>query len=173
MVTIYGSQNTEDIPDTQDSTPVDLMLQDHPVQEGDNYSSDEQCEESYTHHPLAELLQQFQQFKNQLASLKSNTQQCTPTEELLQFTDKLQHLTMVLQPAPQSSEEPVHKSMQVYTETLHAMQRESNLTTTMLQDIPTFDGQDSSKFEDWFMDIETAIDILTESHTHLDKNHFC
>ena len=37
----------------------------------------------------------------------------------------------------------------------------------MLQDIPTFDGQDSSKLEDWFMDIETATDILTESHMHL------
>ena len=37
----------------------------------------------------------------------------------------------------------------------------------MLQDIPTFDRQDSSKVEDWFMDIETAADILTESHTHL------
>ena len=50
---------------------------------------------------------------------------------------------------------------------LHATQRESNLTITMLQDIPTFDGQDSSKLEDWFMDIETAADILTESHTYL------
>ena len=34
----------------------------------------------------------------------------------------------------------------------------------MLQDIPTFDGQDSLKLEDWFMDIEIAADILTESH---------
>ena len=44
---------------------------------------------------------------------------------------------------------------------------EQNLTTAMLQDITTFDGQDSSKLEDWFMDIETAIDILTKSHTCL------
>ena len=29
----------------------------------------------------------------------------------------------------------------------------SNLTMTMLQDIPTFDGQDVSKLEGWFMDI--------------------
>ena len=42
--------------------------------------------------------------------------------------------------------------------------RESNLTTMMLQDIPTFDGQDSPKLEDWLMDIETATGILTESH---------
>ena len=54
-------------------------------------------------------------------------------------------------------------------DTLHAAQRESNLTTIMLQDIPTFDGQDFSKLEDWFMDIETAADILTASHTCLAK----
>ena len=33
-------------------------------------------------------------------------------------------------------------------DTLCATQRESNLTITMLQDIPTDDGQDSSKLED-------------------------
>ena len=61
----------------------------------------------------------------------------------------------------------MHKTIQAYTDTLHAMQRESNLTMTMLQDIPTFDGQDSSKLDDWLMDIEIATDILTESHTSL------
>ena len=53
---------------------------------------------------------------------------------------------MILQPVPQPSEEPVHRSMQAYTDTLHAAERESDLTTTMFQDIPTFHGQDSSKF---------------------------
>ena len=53
--------------------------------------------------------------------------------------------------------------MQAYMDTLHATQRESNLTTTMLQDIPTFDGLDSSKLEDWFMDIETTNDSLPKS----------
>ena len=43
----------------------------------------------------------------------------------------------------------------------------------MLQDIPTFDGQDSSKLKDWFMDIETAADILTESHTCLAEAKSC
>ena len=57
--------------------------------------------------------------------------------------------------------------MQAYTDTLCTRRRESNLTTAMLQDISTFDGQDSSKLEDWFMDIETTADVLTESHTCL------
>ena len=43
----------------------------------------------------------------------------------------------------------------------------------MFQDIPTFDGQDSSKLEDWFMYIETAPDILTESCKDLIKAKSC
>ena len=106
------------------------------------------------------LFWQFQQLKNQFASIKSTTTQSTPTEELLKLSDKLQHLTMALQPATQSSEKPVHKTMQVYTDTLHATQRESNLTTIMLYDIPTFDGQHSSKLEDWVLD-------MGDCHWHL------
>ena len=69
--------------------------------EGDNDSADEYFEENDTCHlPLTNLLQQFQQFKNQFASLKSNTFQSTPREELSQLTDKLQQLTLALQSTP-------------------------------------------------------------------------
>ena len=57
--------------------------------------------------------------------------------------------------------------------TLHATQRKTNFTMTMLQNIPKFNGQDSLKLEDWFMDIETTVDILTESHTHLAEAKSC
>ena len=167
MATRYRGQGTGDVPDFQGSTPLDLMPQDHSVPEGDNDSSDEYCEETDTCCPLADVLEQFYWLKNQ-----SNTPLSTHTEELLQLTDKLQHFTVVLQPAPQSSEEPVHMTMQAYMDTLHTTQRESNLTTTMLQEIPTFGEQDSLKLADWFMDIETATDIPTESHTSwLRPNH--
>ena len=43
MATRYGSQDTEDITDTQDSTPLDPAPEDHPVPEGDNDSSNEYC----------------------------------------------------------------------------------------------------------------------------------
>ena len=72
--------------------PLGLMPQDHLV-------LDEYCEESDTCHHLADLEEQFQQPKKQFASKKSNTAICTLTEEMLQLTDKLQHLPMVLQPA--------------------------------------------------------------------------
>ena len=55
------------------------------------------------------------------------------------------------------------------------MQCRENQTSplTMLQDIPTFEGQDPSKLENWLMDIETTSDILTESHTHLAEAKSC
>ena len=88
--------------------------------EGDNETSDEYCEESETHHPLAEQLEQFHQPKGQFASLKSTAPQSTHTAELLQLRDKLQHLTMVFQPAFQPSEVLVQKTLQVHTDTLCA-----------------------------------------------------
>ena len=44
-----------------------------------------------------------------------------------------------------------------------------NLTTSLLQDIPTFDGWDTTKLEDSLSDIESAADILKESHACLAK----
>ena len=59
--------------------------------------------------------------------------------------------------------------MQQYTDTLYITQMQMNLTISLLQDIHTFDGQDTTKFEDWLSDIETAAGILKESHACLAK----
>ena len=67
----YRSHDTENIPATQDSPSLDLTPLEHPVLEEDNESSDEYCEEIDTNCPLAEPLEQFQQSKDQLASLKA------------------------------------------------------------------------------------------------------
>ena len=105
------------------------------------------CLETDTHHPLAELLEQLWKLQDKFACLKFATQPPTHMVEFMQLADKLQHLIMMLQPhpSPQPNEEPVHITVQVYTDTLHATQRETNLTTSFLQDIPMFDGKDSSK----------------------------
>ena len=118
---------TEDFPATQHSPPLDLSPPEQPMTEGDNGSSDEYCEEIDTLYPLAEILEQFCQLKDQLTSLKSTTPQSTPTAELSQLTDTLQHLTMMLQPMPLPSEEPVHKTMQ-HTQTA-CMQHRENQTS--------------------------------------------
>ena len=140
--------------------------------EESNDSSEEYCEETDTHPPLVDLLEQLTQLKKQFAISKTKTPQSIPTEEPSQLIGYSISPSCSYQ-APQSSEEPVHKKIQVYMNILHTTQRESNLITTMLQDIPTFDGQDYSKLEDWFMDIETAADILTESHTCLAEAKSC
>ena len=59
MTTRYRSHYIEDIPVTQDSAPLDLVPQEHTMPIEDNKSSDEYSEETDSHHPLAELLQQF------------------------------------------------------------------------------------------------------------------
>ena len=47
------------------------------------------------------------------------------------------------------------------------------LTTSLLLDIHTFDCQDTTKLEDWLSDIETAVDILKESHACLAEAKSC
>ena len=38
---------------------------------------------------------------------------------------------------------------------------------TLIQDIPTFNGSDSTQLEDWLVDIETTADLTDESRTKL------
>ena len=82
---------------------------------------------------------------------------------LLQVAEGLHHLAVALQPCPipQPKDEPMHTTIQ------------ANITMTLLQVIPTSDGQDSLKLEDCFLDIETTTDILTRSHTYLAKAKAC
>ena len=68
MASRYGNHDREESFDTKDSSPLDLTPQDHPMPERDNDSSTEYCEETDTCHPLADLLDQFQQLRNQFAS---------------------------------------------------------------------------------------------------------
>ena len=47
---------------------------------------DEYCEETDTNSPLAKLLEQFCQLKDQFTNLKSTALTLTSTTELMQFT---------------------------------------------------------------------------------------
>ena len=55
MAMRHGSQDTEDVPDIQDSNPLDLAPWDHLVPEEGNDSSDEYCKEIDTCYPLADF----------------------------------------------------------------------------------------------------------------------
>ena len=46
-------------------------------------------------------------------------------------------------------------------------QKKTSLESSLLQDIPILNGQDSSQLEDWLTDIETASELTNESRTKL------
>ena len=52
-------------------------------------------------------------------------------------------------------------------ETLCSTQKQTTFANTLIQDIPTFNGNDSTQLEDWLVDIETTADLTDESRTKL------
>ena len=54
-----------------------------------------------------------------------------------------------------------------YTKTLCTAQKKTSLESSLLQGIPTLNGQDSSQLEDWLTDIETASELTGESRTKI------
>ena len=93
------------------------------------------------------------------------------TKELAHLTEKLQKFTLKMHPHPtdRHGNAPIHRAMQQCADTLCTTQWQENLTISLLQDFTMFDGQATSKLEDWLGNIETAADILRESHTCLAK----
>ena len=148
MTTRYRNHDTVNVPALQDTTPLDLVPPDHTMPGWESESSDKYSEEPNTHHHLAELQDQFWQLQDWLTHLELAIYPPTHTEELTQLTDRLQHLSMTLQPhpIPKPKEEPIHTTVQVHMDTLHATERERQISQHLYsQDIPTFHGKDSSK----------------------------
>ena len=46
-------------------------------------------------------------------------------------------------------------------------QKQTTVANTLIQDISTFNGSDSTQLEDWLVDIETAANLTDESRTKL------
>ena len=63
--------------------------------------------------------------------------------------------------------EPIEEVLDKYTDTLCNAQKKTSLESSLLQDIPTLNGNDSSRLEDWLTDIETASVLMGESRTKL------
>ena len=54
-------------------------------------------------------------------------------------------------------------------ETLRSVQKQTTFANTLIQDIPTFNGSDSTQLEDWMVDIETTADLTDENRTKLEQ----
>ena len=88
-----------------------------------------------------------------------------PTETLNHIECELQKLSIALHPPAPTK--PLGEVIWHYTKTLCSAQKQTNLTTSLLQDILVFNGHDTTHLEDWLVDIETAADLTTESRTKL------
>ena len=66
-------------------------------------------------------------------------------------------------PPPPTQTEPFGEVICQYTKALCTTEKQTNLTDSLLQDITVFNEYDSTKLEDWLMDIGTAADLTSES----------
>ena len=58
-----------------------------------------------------------------------------------------------------------------YTDTLCTTQKQINLTNSLLQDITIFNEYNSTKWKDWLVDIEKAVDLTSDSQAKLAKQN--
>ena len=78
-----------------------------------------------------------------------------PREAIHELEQRLNRLTLTVH----HSDDPIENMLDKYTETLCTAHKKTSLESSLLQDIPILNGQDSSQLEDWLMDIETASKI--------------
>ena len=86
-----------------------------------------------------------------------------PREAIHELEQRLNRLTLTLH----CSNDPIENVLDKYTKTLCTAQKKTSLESSLLQDIPTLNGQDSSQLEDWLTDIETASELIGETRTKL------
>ena len=93
-----------------------------------------------------------------------------PMETLDCIQHELQNLSIAIhQPQLPVPAEPFGEVLHQYTDTLCSIQKQANLTNSLMQGIPVFNEHDSTKLEDWLIDIEMAADLTNESRTRLTK----
>ena len=86
-----------------------------------------------------------------------------PREAIHKIEQRLNDLTLTLH----CQNTPLENVLDRYTETLCTAQKKTSLESSLLQDIPILNGQDSSQLEDWLTDIETASELTGEGRTKL------
>ena len=132
------------------NTPMENLK----TQDVDNVSEDESQDEDLIRQLLcrtANLKQFVEDRDNELR------------EAIHDLEQRLNELTLTL--CCQNT--PIENVLDRYTETLCTAQKKTSLGSSLLQDIPILNGQDSSQLEDWLTDIETASELTNKSRTKL------
>ena len=132
----------------------DTPLENHNTQEVDNASEDESQDENIVRRLLCKTVdfRQMVEDKN-----------IEPREAIHDLEQRLNDLTLTLH----HQNTPIENVLDRYTETLCTAQKKTSLESSLLQDIPILNGQDSSQLEDWSTDIETASELTGEGRTKL------
>ena len=86
-----------------------------------------------------------------------------PREAIHDLEQRLNKLTLTLC----HLDIPIENVLDRYTKTLCTAQKKTSLESSLLQDIPILNGQDSSQLEDWLTDIKTASELTGKSRTKL------
>ena len=88
-----------------------------------------------------------------------------PLEALIYIEWELQRLSISLNPPAPTK--PLQEVIRHYTNTLCSVQKQTNLTNSLLQDIAVLNGHNTTQLEDWLVDLETTADLTAESRTKL------
>ena len=129
-------------------------IKDSRIQEPDNISESE----SQDGDPLKQVLSKTAYIR-QFIEEKCNE----PREAIHKIEQRLNDLTLTLH----HQNTPLENVLDRYTETLCTAQKKTSLESSLLQDIPILNGQDSSQLEDWLTDIETASELTGKGRTKL------
>ena len=132
----------------------DTSMEDPENQDADNTSQDDFQDENIVQNLLCKT-----EHLRQAVEDRDNDAR----EAMQQLEQRLNRLTLTLFP----SSDPIEQVLGKYTETLCTAQKKTSLESSLLQDIPTLNGQDSSQLEDWLTDIETASELAGESRTKI------
>ena len=122
--------------------------------DNDNDSQDNFQEENI----IQRLICKTEQLRQTVGDRDNN-----PRDAIHQLEQKLNQLTLTLFPPS----EPIEEVLDKYTDNLCNGQKKTSLESSLLQDIPTLNRQDSSQLEDWLTDIEMASELRGESRTKL------
>ena len=132
----------------------DTSMENPKTQDVDNVSEDESQDEDLIKQLLCETACPKQYVEDRDSE---------PREAIHDFEQRLNRLTLTLH----LSDTPIENVLDKYTETLCTAQKKTSLESSLLQDIPILNGQDSSQLEDWLTDIETASELTGKSRTKL------
>ena len=153
VATRYGGIGVTSMnnPDSQD---MDADIQNN-YQEDTN---DLENVEPYHQAGLKHLTCEIEQLRHTIKASNND-----PMDAINHLEQKCNQLAITLCPPV----EPIGEVLNKYTNTLCTAQKKTSLESSLLQDIPILNGNDSSQLADWLTDIDTASELAGKSRTKL------